>query len=121
MKCFECPARRNLTEEPMNGLCKVGVNQATIEKLGKRGCQYNAEQVNRWLKKLAPPTHKDVLLKTWEQDTEAMANLLIGYDGESDRFYTTNIKGEYTGKYVHVREAMENQIAYLNSAAEVGK
>lgn len=121
MKCAECPARQDQTDKNPHGLCKVGVNQSTIEKRGKSGCQYNVEQVNRWLKKLSPPTHKDILLERWAKDTEAMASRMIGYDDAESKFFTTNIDGEITNRYEHVRLALEAQIAYLNSAAEVGK
>lgn len=118
MKCVNCPAKRDLTEEPTNGLCKVGVNQATIERLGKNGCKYSAEQVNRWLKQKATPTLKDVLLKTWAQDTEAMANVMLEmiYDSEDDVYVFED--GFMTSDH---EEALYHEIAYLDSAAEVGK
>ena len=66
-------------------------------------------------------TVASVLLERWAKDTEAMASRMIGYDESESKFFTTNIDGEITNRYEHVRLALEAQIAYLNSAAEVGK
>ena len=69
----------------------------------------------------SPRTVRSVLLERWAKDTEAMASRMIGYDESESKFFTTNIDGEITNRYEHVRLALEAQIAYLNSAAEVGK
>lgn len=59
----------------------------------------------------APPTHKDVLLKTWAQDTEAMAKDIA-------RVIMCNRCPAEKGCEGKCREKL---VAYLNSAAEVGK
>ena len=66
-----------------------------------------------------PPTHKDVLLERYRIDTLAMAKSRIGYNA-SATYYTT----DHDGKSVYYKtydDAVDGEIAYLNSAAEVGK
>ena len=65
-----------------------------------------------------PPTVKDVLLKTWDRDTEAMAYATIDayYDDEDGWFSLPDGFGTDDPD-----KAVEHYIAYLNSAAEVGK
>jgi len=66
----------------------------------------------------SPPTHKDVLLKTWAQDTEAMANVTLEmiYDSEDDLYVFED--GFMTSDH---EVALVHEVARLNSAAEVGK
>lgn len=69
-----------------------------------------------------PPTYKDVLLKTWAQDTEAMAKVLVLEEHEWSR--TRYFYHDADGDYVETdseKSAIKGEIAYLNSAAEVGK
>ena len=65
------------------------------------------------------PTHKDVLLKTWAQDTEAMAKRLIGYSFPIN-YFTADHDGQ-TVYYKTFKEAVIGEVAYLNSPAEVDK
>lgn len=64
----------------------------------------------------APPTHKDVLLKRWAQDTEAMAKRLIGYSSPIN-YFTADHDGQ-TVYYKTFKEAVAGEIAYLNSTVE---
>lgn len=120
MKCFECPAQREITDPATNPLCKAGVRPWML-KCQETGCRYSAEQVNRWLKKKAPKSNADVLLEWWAKDTEAMADRMIGYDESLGLFYTTDIDGNRIEHYKRVSQAHAGQVAYLNSAAEAGK
>ena len=65
-----------------------------------------------------PPTHKDVLLKTWAQDTDRMAHETI------ETFWNVCLERyEFPdGSYgLSDTDGLRAYIAYLNSAAEVGK
>ena len=64
------------------------------------------------------PTHKDVLLERWAKDTETMADDMVGsyYDASRGTFFLPDGSVEY-----NFEKAVDNLIAYLNSAAEVGK
>ena len=66
----------------------------------------------------SPRTVKDVLLERWAKDTEAMAGETIScfYDGYHESYDFPNGTRSYNEK-----EAIKLYIAYLNSAAEVGK
>ena len=68
----------------------------------------------------APPTHKDMLLKTWAQDTEAMAEAMV-HKSSSGGWYALKMDNSILDWYKTYPEAIAAQIAYLNSAAEVGK
>ena len=66
-----------------------------------------------------PPTVKDVLLKTWAQDTEAMAMEHIykkTFQG-LDSYVVRHAKQSFS----RLEDAVAAEVAYLNSAAEVGK
>ena len=66
-----------------------------------------------------PPTHKDVLLKTWAQDTEAMAKKLIKYDLEDGGYFFDSVDKKSGGAYTELYQvALDGEIAYLNSPAE---
>ena len=76
----------------------------------------------------APPTHKDVLLKTWAQDAEAMAIFLTMLSQDEDgSFYFKTARtdcGQRIDGYEKTKslqDAINGWIAYLNSAAEVGE
>ena len=65
-----------------------------------------------------PPTHKEALLKAWAQDTEKLARMLIEYAMQNEYYYDgldgQRLRGDW-------ETALAGEIAYLNSAAEVGK
>ena len=65
------------------------------------------------------PTVKDVLLKTWAQDTRVMALSRVHLDTPSGEC-TVDHEGRRV-YYQSFEEALDGEIAYLNSAAEVGK
>ena len=68
----------------------------------------------------APPTHKDVLLKTWAHDTEAMQCAFVHKDMSGGYWYMTKNKhGMFCWMWtLDHSEAMEKQAEFLNSAAE---
>ena len=66
------------------------------------------------------PTVKDVLLKTWAKDTEAMAVAMV-HKSSSGGWYALKMNNSILDWYKTYPEAIAEQIAYLNSAAEVGK
>ena len=74
-------------------------------------------------KKKVPPTHKDVLLKTWAQDTEAMQCAFVHKDVSGGYWYMTKNKhGMFCWMWtLDHSEAMKKQVEFLNGAAEVGK
>ena len=75
-----------------------------------------------FIKTQTPPTHKDVLLKRWEMDTEAMARRLIENDVEDGGYIFDSIETKSGRRYTSIYQiALDGEIAYLNSAAEVGK
>ena len=75
-----------------------------------------------FIKAQTPPTHKDVLLKRWEMDTEAMARKLIENDLEDGGYFFDSIETKSGRGYTSIYQiALDGEIAYLNSAAEVGK
>ena len=123
MKCFECPARREVTDGLTNPPCKAGVYPQTLKSTFRVGCRYGSKQIDAWLKRKAPPTHKDVLLKTWAQDTEEMAHRMVWYSSWNMRYHSVDGFGENLTDdgFKTIEEAYAHQIAYLNSAAEVGK
>lgn len=62
-----------------------------------------------------PPTHKDVLLKTWAQDTETMARVTVWE--KYNILSRTFVFKDFATQSFH--EAVGHMIAYLNSPAEV--
>lgn len=72
--------------------------------------------------KQTTPTHKDVLLERWAKDTEAMAKRLIENDLEDGGYFFDSIETKSGRGYTVIYQvALDGEIAYLNSAAEVGK
>ena len=69
-----------------------------------------------FIKTQTPPTVKDVLLKTWAQDTRVMALSRVHLDTPSGEC-TVDHEGR-TVYYQSFEEALDGEIAYLNSAAE---
>lgn len=66
------------------------------------------------------PTHKDVLLKMWARDTRAMAEAMV-HKSSSGGWYALKTDNSILDWYKTYPEAIAAGIAYLNSAAEVGK
>lgn len=74
--------------------------------------------VQRVSRPQTPPTVKDVLLKTWAQDTEAMAHATL------ELFWNVCLERyEFPdGSYgLSETDGLRAYLAYLNSAAEAGK
>jgi len=78
---------------------------------------------------LSPPTVKDVLLKTWAQDTREMAKKRIRFDATVNAYI-----GDFGGVQIEnpndktlesamtaYNKAIDLEEAYLDSVAEVGK
>ncbi|MEN6636261.1 MAG: hypothetical protein ABFC56_10440 [Clostridiaceae bacterium] len=68
-----------------------------------------------------PPTHKDVLLERWKKDTEAMASLMLFHNPLTGQIGACGMDGMVFAWFEWIKDALAAQIAYLNSAAEVGK
>ena len=88
--------------------------QSAMQTLGVNGSNLVAHHIDP----IASHTVKDVLLKTWAQDTDAMAYATIDayYDDEDGWFSLPDGFGTDDPD-----KAVEHYITYLNSAAEVGK
>ena len=85
--------------------------QSAMQTLGING----SALVAHYTDPIAPPNVKDVLLKTWAQDTEAMAIATIDayYDDEDGWFSFPDGFGTNDPD-----KAVAHQVAYLNSPAE---
>ena len=68
------------------------------------------------------PTHKSVLLERWAKGTREIAEAIIDYDDMRGGYFHHQIGFGDAKRFTTNRElAVRCEIAYLNSAAEVGK
>jgi len=91
--------------------------QSAMQTLGING----SALVAHYTDPIAPPTHKDVLLERWKKDTEAMASLMLFHNPLTGQIGACGMDGMVFAWFEWIKDALAAQIAYLNSAAEVGK